>query len=98
MNLVIVESAAKAKTIEKYLNSIQDLKKLGTFKVLASFGHIRDLPEKDIGINISTWTPDYQNMKTKGDIIKKLKQAAKESKFVYLASDMDLEGESIAMH
>jgi len=98
MNLVIVESAAKAKTIEKYLNSIQELKRLGSFKVLASFGHIRDLPEKTIGVNISTWTPDYQNMKTKGDIIKKLKQAAKDSKFVYLASDMDLEGESIAMH
>ena len=98
MNLVIVESAAKAKTIEKYLNSIQELKRLGNFKVLASFGHIRDLPEKTIGVNISTWTPEYQNMKTKGDIIKKLKQAAKEAKFVYLASDMDLEGESIAMH
>lgn len=98
MNLVIVESAAKAKTIEKYLNSIQELKRLGSFKVIASFGHIRDLPEKTIGINISTWIPDYQNMKTKGDIIKKLKQATKEAKFVYLASDMDLEGESIAMH
>jgi DNA topoisomerase-1 len=98
MNLVIVESAAKAKTIEKYLNEIPELKHVGKFKVIASFGHVQDLPEKEIGIDTTSWTVTYMPIKTKGDIIKKLKKARTEATMVYLASDLDLEGNAIAYH
>jgi DNA topoisomerase-1 len=98
LNLVIVESAAKAKTIEKYLNSISELSHLGTFKVVASLGHIQDLPEKEVGIDTTSWTVNYVPLKTKNDVIKKLKAGAKEAKMVYLASDLDLEGNAIAFH
>ena len=98
MNLVIVESPAKAKTIENYLNSINDLNHLGKFKVLASLGHIQDLPEKKIGIDTNTWTIEYEPLKTKTAVIKSLKTEAKNAKMVYLASDMDLEGNAIAYH
>ena len=97
-NLVIVESAAKAKIIEKYLNSIPELRGHGTFKVVASFGHIQDLPEKELGINTTSWSVNYVPLKTKNDVIKKLKVAAKEAKMVWIASDMDLEGNAIAFH
>ena len=98
MNLVIVESPAKAKTIEKYLNSINELSQFGKFKVLASFGHIQDLPEKKTGIDTTTWTVEYVPLKTKAATIKSLKAEVKNAKMVYLASDMDLEGNAIAYH
>ena len=97
-NLVIVESAAKAKTIEKYLNSIPELSHLGIFKVLASLGHIRDLPLKKTGIDTTAWTVEYEATSSKAAVIKKLKDAAKTSKIVWIASDMDLEGNAIAFH
>jgi len=98
MNLVIVESGAKAKTIEKYLKSIQELQGKGTFKVVASLGHIRDLPAKKIGINTETWEADYENIISKKSLIAKLKSESSDAQKVYLASDLDFEGESIAFH
>jgi DNA topoisomerase-1 len=98
MNLVIVESAAKAKIIEKYLNSINELSHLGKFKVIASLGHIQDLPEKEIGIDTASWKVNYTPMKTKDSIIKILKAENKKAAMVYIASDMDLEGNAIAYH
>jgi DNA topoisomerase-1 len=98
MNLVIVESAAKAKTIEKYLNSIQELNHLGKFKVLASLGHIQDLPDKELGINTTEWSVNYIPLKTKSALIKTLKSESKNASMVYIASDMDLEGNAIAYH
>lgn len=97
-NLVIVESSAKAKTIEKYLNTIPELKSHGEFKVMASFGHIRDLPMKTMAVDTSTWEVEYENMAKKKDIISKLKSAAREAKKVYLASDPDREGAAISYH
>jgi DNA topoisomerase-1 len=97
-NLVIVESGAKAKIIEKYLNSIPELIHLGKFKVIASLGHIQDLPEKETGIDTSTWTVTYVPMKTKKTLITHLKLAANQVKMVWIASDMDLEGNAIAFH
>lgn len=98
MNLVIVESAAKAKTIEKYLNSIQELNHLGKFKVIASLGHIQDLPEKEIGVDSKTWNVTYVPLKTKNKVLQSLKTEIKNASMVYLASDMDLEGNAIAYH
>ncbi|SJZ52653.1 DNA topoisomerase-1 [Pilibacter termitis] len=90
-NLVIVESPAKAKTIEKYLGR--------NFKVLASIGHIRDLPKSRMAIDIEhNYQPDYINIRGKGDIIKELKKEAKKADKVYLASDPDREGEAISWH
>ncbi len=90
-NLVIVESPSKAKTIEKYLGS--------TYKVVASIGHIRDLPKSRMGVDIEDdYQPEYINIRGKGPIIKSLKQDAKSAKHVYLASDPDREGEAIAWH
>lgn len=90
-NLVIVESPSKAKTIEKYLGS--------TYKVVASIGHIRDLPKSRMGVDIEEdYQPEYINIRGKGPIIKSLKQDAKAAKHVYLASDPDREGEAIAWH
>ncbi|MDR1473239.1 MAG: type I DNA topoisomerase [Lactobacillales bacterium] len=90
-NLVIVESPAKAKTIEKYLGR--------NYKVVASIGHIRDLPKSKMGVDIkNNYEPYYINIRGKGDIIKGLRTAAKKAKKVYLASDPDREGEAISWH
>ncbi len=90
-NLVIVESPAKAKTIEKYLGK--------DFQVMSSFGHIADLPSKEIGINIGgDFKPKYIVTPEKKEVVKKLKNVAKNSDMVWLASDEDREGEAIAWH
>ena len=89
-NLVIVESPAKAKTIQKYLGK--------DFEVKSSFGHIRDLPKKDMGIDLATFTPDYEVSPDKKKIVAELKSAVKNAETVWLASDEDREGEAIAWH
>lgn len=90
-NLVIVESPAKAKTIEKILGN--------DFLVTASFGHIRDLPKSTLGVDIeNNFTPNYSTIRGKGEVTKNLKALAKKSEKVYLASDPDREGEAIAWH
>ena len=90
-NLVIVESPAKAKTIEKYLGN--------EFKVASSFGHISDLPSKNIGIDIENdFKPNYEVSSDKKTVVKNLKELVKKSKTVWLASDEDREGEAIAWH
>ncbi|MCQ2224553.1 MAG: type I DNA topoisomerase [Paludibacteraceae bacterium] len=90
-NLVIVESPAKAKTIEKFLGK--------DFTVLSSFGHIRDLKKKGIGIDIEhNFEPDYEIPSDKKALVTELKKKAKESEIVWLASDEDREGEAIAWH
>ena len=89
--LIIVESPAKANTIKKFLG--------GNTKVVASMGHIRDLPKSKLGINIeNNFEPEYINIRGKGDLIKELKKDAKNAKKVYLATDPDREGEAIAWH
>ena len=89
--LIIVESPAKANTIKKFLG--------GNTKVLASMGHIRDLPKSKLGIDVEhNFEPEYINIRGKGDLIKELKKSAKNSKKVYLATDPDREGEAIAWH
>ncbi len=89
--LVIVESPSKAKTIQKYLGP--------GFSVMASTGHVRDLPKSTIGIDIEHgFAPKYTNLATKKEVIKKLKDAAAESDYVYLATDPDREGEAISWH
>ena len=90
-NLVIVESPSKAKTIEKYLGR--------SYKVVASLGHIRDLPKSKMGVDIENdYEPHYISIRGKGDTIKNLRKEAKKAKKVYLASDPDREGEAIAWH
>jgi DNA topoisomerase-1 len=90
-NLVIVESPAKAKTIEKFLGK--------DYKVESSFGHIADLPSKELGVDVDgDFMPKYQVSKDKKDVVKKLKDLAKKSDMVWLASDEDREGEAIAWH
>ncbi|WP_179348136.1 type I DNA topoisomerase [Winogradskyella pacifica] len=90
-NLVIVESPAKAKTIEKFLGK--------DFKVESSFGHIADLPSKELGVDVEgDFMPKYQVSKDKKDVVKKLKELAKKADIVWLASDEDREGEAIAWH
>lgn len=90
-NLVIVESPAKAKTIEKFLGK--------DYKVMSSFGHIRDLKKKGMSVDVDgDFTPEYEIPSDKKDLVKKLKQAAKEAETVWLASDEDREGEAIAWH
>lgn len=90
-NLVIVESPAKAKTIEKFLGS--------AYTVKSSFGHIRDLEKKDLGVDIEhNFQPKYEISADKKAIVKELKTLAKEAKTVWLASDEDREGEAIAWH
>ena len=90
-NLVIVESPAKAKTIERFLGE--------NYVVKSSFGHIRDLEKKDLGIDIEhNFQPKYEISPDKKAIVKELKQLAKEAKTVWLASDEDREGEAIAWH
>lgn len=98
-NLVIVESPAKAKTISKYLNSNTNLKKLGGFVVIASAGHVRDLPKKELGIDIEKgFIPKYQITEDKKKLVADIIKKAKECEKVWLASDFDREGESIAFH
>lgn len=90
-NLVIVESPAKAKTIEKYLGR--------NYKVVASVGHIRDLKKSTMSVDIEhDYEPQYINIRGKGPLINSLKKEAKNAKAVYLASDPDREGEAIAWH
>ena len=89
--LVIVESPAKANTIKKFLG--------GSTKVVASMGHIRDLPKSKMGIDIEhDFEPEYINIRGKGDLIKSLKKDAKQAKKIYIATDPDREGEAIAWH
>jgi DNA topoisomerase I len=97
-HLVIVESAAKAKTIEKYLHDIPELRRLGSFRVMASLGHVRDLPMKELGVEPGTWAVRYELASKKRDLVAKLRAAAKEAEVVWLASDPDREGEAIAQH
>jgi DNA topoisomerase-1 len=97
-NLVIVESAAKAKTIQKYLNEIPELQKKGNFHVIASLGHVSDLPPKELGIDTTKWTAEYMAIPAKKAVISKLQQEAKKADVIYLASDLDMEGEAIANH
>lgn len=90
-NLVIVESPAKAKTIEKILGK--------NYEVIASFGHICDLPKTKMGVDVDNdFKTSYSTIKGKGDVVKKLKMQAKNANKVYLASDPDREGEAIAWH
>ena len=90
--LVIVESPAKAKTIEKFLGKSH-------YTVKASVGHVRDLPKSTLGVDIeNNFEPRYINIRGKGDVIKELKKEAKKSKRVYLATDPDREGEAISWH
>ena len=90
-NLVIVESPAKAKTIEKFLGK--------DFMVTSSFGHIRDLPKKNLGINLDkNYTPEYEVSEDKTKVVNELKKMAKNAQTVWLASDEDREGEAIAWH
>lgn len=90
-NLVIVESPAKAKTIEKFLGK--------DYKVMSSYGHIRDLRKKDFGIDMGkSFEPEYEIPADKMDLVNELSKAAKEAKMVWLASDEDREGEAIAWH
>ncbi|GHT24752.1 DNA topoisomerase 1 [Bacteroidia bacterium] len=90
-NLVIVESPAKAKTIEKFLGS--------DYSVLSSYGHIRDLHGKGLCVDVNNnFKPDYEVSPDKAELVKKLKKAAKEASMVWLASDEDREGEAISWH
>ena len=90
-NLVIVESPAKAKTIKKYLGK--------DFEVVASMGHVRDLPKSKFGVDVDhDFTPMYVDIKGKEDLIKDLKKAAKKSDAIFLATDPDREGEAISWH
>ncbi len=90
-NLVIVESPAKAKTISKFLG--------GKYKVVASNGHIRDLPKSQIGVDEEhDFAPKYITLRGRGDVLEKIRKEAKESKKVYLATDPDREGEAISWH
>lgn len=90
-NLVIVESPAKAKTIERFLGK--------NYKVTATIGHIRDLPKSSLGIDIDNdFKPNYITIRGKGPVIQELKAEAKKSKKVYLATDPDREGEAISWH
>ena len=90
-NLVIVESPAKAKTIQKYLG--------GDYDVIASMGHVRDLPKSKFGVDVEhDFAPQYMDMKGKEDVIKDLKKHAKKADKIYLATDPDREGEAISWH
>ena len=89
-NLVIVESPAKAKTIEKFLGS--------DYKVMSSYGHIRDLKKHSFSIDMDSFEPQYEVPSDKAHIVSQLKQNAKQSECVWLASDEDREGEAISWH
>src|SRR5688572_9064823 len=89
-NLVIVESPAKAKTINKYLGD--------DYIVKASMGHVRDLPSKGMGVDLKTFEPEYEILESRGKVINELKKLAKTAQDIYLATDLDREGEAIAWH
>ena len=89
--LIIVESPAKATTIKKFLGT--------NVKVIASKGHLRDLPKSRLGVDLENeFEPEYINVRAKGDLIKELKKEAASADEVYLATDPDREGEAIAWH
>src|SRR4029450_661804 len=89
--LVVVESPAKAKTINKYLGR--------DFKVIASMGHVRDLPKSKIGVDVDAgFAPVYDVLATRAKVIKELKDAAKVAETIYIATDPDREGEAIGWH
>ena len=89
-NLVIVESPAKAKKIEEFLGK--------DYKVMSSYGHIRDLKKKELSINEKTMEPDYEIPEEKKKLVTELKTNAKKAKKIWLASDEDREGEAISWH
>ena len=90
-NLVIVESPTKAKTIKKFLGS--------NYEVIASEGHVRDLPKSDMGVDIENdFEPHYITIRGKGELLNKLRKAVKKADMVYLATDPDREGEAISYH
>jgi DNA topoisomerase-1 len=89
-HLVIVESPAKAKTINKYLGD--------DYVVRASMGHVRDLPSKGMGVDLKTFIPDYEILDSRSKVISELKKLAKDAPDIYLATDLDREGEAIAWH
>src|SRR5437870_10861058 len=89
-NLVIVESPAKAKTINKYLGT--------DYVVKASMGHVRDLPSKGMGVDLKTFVPEYEILESRGKVVSELKKLAKDAPDIYLATDLDREGEAIAWH
>ena len=90
-NLLIVESPTKAKTLGKYLGN--------NFRILASVGHIKDLPKSKLGVEVQDdFRPEYVTIKGKGKVLQELKKAAKSAEAVYLAPDPDREGEAIAWH
>src|SRR6202008_3869794 len=89
--LVVVESPAKAKTINKYLGR--------DYKVVASMGHIRDLPKRKLGVNVDNgFEETYESIESRKKIIKELKDAAKDASDIYVATDPDREGEAIGWH
>ena len=89
--LLVVESPKKAKTIKKYLGP--------DFTVMASVGHVKDLPSKTLGVDIEkNFSPEYEVIRGKGTVIKEIKSAAKKSDIIYLATDPDREGEAISFH
>jgi DNA topoisomerase-1 len=89
-HLVIVESPAKAKTINKYLGD--------DYVVKASMGHVRDLPSKGMGVDLKTFVPEYEVLSSRGKVITELRRLARDSDQIYLATDLDREGEAIAWH
>src|SRR5690625_1843393 len=90
-NLVIVESPAKAKTIERYLGK--------KYTVKASMGYVRDLPKSQMGVDVDdNYNPKYITIRGKGDVLKELRKEAKKADKIYLAADPDREGEAIAWH
>src|SRR5215218_2089094 len=89
-DLVIVESPAKAKTINKYLGD--------GYVVKASMGHVRDLPSKGMGVDLKTFVPEYEVLESRSKVISELRKLAKDSDHIYLATDLDREGEAIAWH
>src|SRR6185436_18924645 len=90
-SLVIVESPSKAKTINKYLGK--------DFKVLASVGHVKDLPKKGLGVDVENdFEPTYEVMPGKEKVVREIKDAAKDAETVFIATDPDREGEAIGYH
>src|SRR5437588_631039 len=89
-NLVIVESPAKAKTINKFIGK--------DYVVKASVGHVRDLPKSELGVDEVTFEPKYEVLEGKEKVVSELKAAAKKADFIYIASDPDREGEAIGWH
>ena len=89
-NLVIVESPAKAKTINKFIGS--------DYVVKASVGHVRDLPKSDLGVDEETFLPHYEVLEGKEKVVSELKAAAKKADKIFIASDPDREGEAIGWH